>query len=391
MISFEEAYDIVMQSAYLLPAEKVDFLTSLNCALSEDVVSDTDMPPFNKSAVDGYACRMQDIANELLVIENIPAGVSPSKKITENTCSKIMTGAPLPEGADCVLMVEDTLKVADEHIVFTKAATGANICYLAEDVKKGEVVLPKGILIQPQHIAVMAAVGCMLPLVSKKATIGIISTGDELVEPDQQPGLSQIRNSNAYQLLAQAKKIGANVSYYGIAPDDEEQTANLIRKAMEENDIIILTGGISMGDYDFVPQVLQKTGFQILFRSMAVQPGKPSLFATNGRKFCFALPGNPVSSFFQFELLIKPLIYKMMGHDYQPAAIHLPMGKEYRRKKAERKAFIPVKISPEGTVIPVEYHGSAHIASLATTFGIISIPIRETIIEKGKIVHVRSI
>jgi molybdopterin molybdotransferase len=391
MIFFEEAIDIVMQSAFPLSAERINFLDSAGRILAEDILSDTDMPPFDKSAVDGYACRLQDITNELRVKEFIAAGTFPKKKITENYCSKIMTGAPVPEGADGVLMVEDTQKTGEKTIRFTGVKTAHNICYRAEDVKKEDVVLPKGILIQPQHIAVMAAVGCVNPLVAVQPKIAVISTGNELVEPFQAPAMSQIRNSNAYQLIAQAHKAGFVATYQGIASDDEETTLHLIQQSAENNDVIILTGGISMGDLDFVPQVLEKAGFTILFRSIAVQPGKPSLFATRDTTRCFALPGNPVSSFFQFELLVKPLLYNMMGCTQQPPALYLPMAKIYSRKKSQRKTFLPVEITPEGSVLPVEYHGSAHIAALTKAFGIISIPIGETIVEQGTLVYVRQI
>jgi molybdopterin molybdotransferase len=239
------------------------------------------------------------------------------------------------------------------------------------------------------EIAVLASVGCANPLVYMQPRIGVISTGDELVEPSETPAESQIRNSNAYQLLAQAKLANCNASYYGIARDNEETTLEIIEQAAKENDIVILTGGISAGDFDFVPAVIQKAGFQINFRSLAVQPGKPVIFATRGNQYLVALPGNPVSSFVQFEMLVKYLVKLITGNTGKEIHLKLPMGIDYTRKKTSRKAFFPVFINEEGKAIPVEYHGSAHIHSYIHADGIAVIEIGEQEIRKGTLVDVR--
>lgn len=389
---FEEVNKILNNT--VLKSEKtenVNFEDSLNRILAQDVFSDVDMPPFDKSAMDGFACKKEDIKNDLEVIEIIPAGNEPQKTVHSNQCSKIMTGAKIPEGADCVLMVEHTLDCGDNKIRFTKADTNPNICYEAEDVKTGQIVLKKGIKIQPRHIGTFASVGCVNPLVYKKLNIGIITTGDELVEPNLKPGLSQIRNSNAYQLITQVKNVGAKPNYLGIVKDSEDETFKIISKALEENDLVLLTGGVSMGDYDFVVDTLKKIGLKVLFDSIAVQPGRPTTFAVGEGKACFGLPGNPVSSFVQFELLVKPFIFKSMGYNFKPLTIKMPIGVDYLRKKSKRKSFIPVYINDKGEVMPVDYHGSAHIHSYVNAQGMISINIGETKIKKGEIVDVRQI
>ncbi len=391
MILFEEAYRIVIDSAYTMGVEKVSINDSLGRVLAEDVISDMNMPPFDKSAMDGFACKKEDIKNELKVIETIPAGTAPKNKVGKGQCSRIMTGAMLPEGADCVLMVEYTQEVSENVIKFTQENTKSNICYQAEDVKVNDIVLNKEIIIQSQHIAVLSSVGCIEPLVAKQPRVGILSTGDEIVEPNTKPGISQIRNSNAYQLIAQVSKMGAVPNYMGIIEDSEEATHNAIIKAINENDVVILTGGVSMGDFDFVPKVLKRAGVDIKFQQVAVQPGKPTTFGIHKKALIFGLPGNPVSSFIQFELLTKPLLYKLMGIDHKPVAIKLPMGQEYIRKRSERESWIPVNIADNGKIIPVEYHGSAHIYSLQNADGIISIPIGKTILKEGDIVDVRQI
>jgi molybdopterin molybdotransferase len=389
MILFEEALDIINRSTATLPTEKVRIDDSLGRVLSTDVFSDMDMPPFNKSAVDGYACRRADLELELKVLETIPAGKVPTKFVNSGECSKLMTGGMLPEGADTVLMVEDVEITGTDTIRFVAPRTASNYCTKAEDITKGAKVLEKGTLIRPQEIAILASVGCANPEVYKQPRIGIISTGDELVEPFEPPALSQIRNSNAYQLLAQAKQADCIATYFGIAHDTEEATLEIIEQAATESDIVILTGGISAGDFDFVPVVIQQAGFDIKFRSMAVQPGKPVIFATRGNQYLIALPGNPVSSFVQFELLVKYLIRLITGNKSPVLQLKVPMGVDYTRKKTSRKAFFPIYLSDEGAAIPVEYHGSAHIHSYIHAHGIVTIEIGENQISKGTLVDVR--
>ncbi|MBN1340708.1 MAG: molybdopterin molybdotransferase MoeA [Bacteroidales bacterium] len=391
MITFEEALEIVEKAAIEAEIEQVDFTVSTDRILARDVHSDVDMPPFDKSAVDGFACRKEDIRAELAIIETIPAGKYPQKAVGKGQCSRIMTGAPVPEGADTVLMVEDIEYTEEERIRYLKESSKSNICYRGEDVTGGARVLTKGTRIKPQHIAVLASVGCVSPWVYRRVRCGIISTGDEIVEPGRKPVQSQIRNSNSYQLLAQAQKAGAEATYYGIAADNEEGTATLVRKALSENDVALLTGGVSMGDFDFVPKALEDLGVEILFKSIAVQPGRPTVFGRKENRYVFGLPGNPVSSFVQFELLVKPLLYKLQGARYSPVPVFLPMGKEYRRKKSSRLSVLPVRINEKGEVMPLEFHGSAHLNALTEADGLILVETGKTLVEKGSIVHVRQI
>ncbi len=393
MISHDEALTIILDSVKnTLPIEKIKFTESLNRILTCDVFSDMNMPPFDKSAMDGYACRMSDIHNELKVIEILPAGKIPENIISENQCIKIMTGAIIPEGADCVLMVEYTEESKPGFIKFTKDSTKSNICTLGEDITTGDKVLSKGIKILPQHIAVMASVGYTKAEVAMKPKVGIISTGSEIVEPDSIPEKSQIRNSNGYQLIAQVERAGGIPNYVGIAEDSREATYNAISTALENNDIILLTGGVSMGDFDMVPDIMKEIGIDIKFRKIAVQPGKPTTFGTyNGNKYVFGLPGNPVSSYTQFELLTRPLMNKLMGSEEIFTELKLPMGAEYRRRKSERKSFIPVIIKEDGKVYPVEYHGSAHIHSYVFANGITYVEIGKDRLEIGEMVNVRQV
>jgi len=391
MITFEEAFKIVMEYVFETKTETIPFTDSYNRILDEDIISDIDMPPFDRSAMDGYACHRIDLNNELEVVEVIAAGKVPVQKVGKNKCSKIMTGAIVPDGCDVVIMVEESEILTGNRIRFTGIDPKLNMSFRGEDVRKGDIVLKKAKVIQPQDIAIMASVGHTKVSVKKKPLVGIISTGDELVNPSEIPGISQIRNSNAYQLAAQIARAGAEGCDYGIAADDETITFKIIEKAIQECDIVIITGGVSMGDFDFVPSVLESAGVKILFDRVNVQPGKPTTFGLHPKSLVFGLPGNPVSSFIQFEMLIRPLINKMMGHNWRHPVQNLPLGVNYERKSSARLGFIPVKIDEKMEVIPVDFHGSAHITALSDSDGIIVLQPGIKFLRKGETVNVRQI
>jgi len=391
MITFDEAYEIVMRSAFTTGTERVHFTDSLNRILSQSVESDMDMPPFNKATVDGFACRRDDLGSELEILETIAAGRATEQEITESKCSRIMTGAALPQGADMVFMVEDSQLTVANCVRFTGISSKDNISVRGEDIKHGDTVLSPGLLIRPQDIAVLAAVGCTMVTVSKKPVVAVISSGDELVEPDEKPGISNIRNSNAYQLLSQIERAGATGRYMGIARDNKEQTHEIIGRAIAESDVVLITGGVSMGDFDFIPSVIEELGVKILFSRINIQPGKPTTFGIHEDALVFGLPGNPVSSFIQFELLVRPLLCKMMGHDFKAVSWKLPFGKAYTRRSSDRLGLLPVTLSDEGEVSVVEYHGSAHISALSGALGIVTFAVGKSSIEKGEIVSVRQI
>ncbi len=391
MKTLDEALNLVLGREVHLRSEKVELKESVGLVLAEDIFSDTDMPPFDKSAVDGYACRKEDIDIILEVIEFIPAGKSPEKKIGSGQCSKIMTGGVVPSGADIVIMVENTEEVSEQRIQITDKSLKSNICYIGEDVKKGQKVLSKETLLKPQHVAILASAGYAFPLVYQVPTVGIIVTGDELVEPPIKPGISKIRNSNAYQLMAQLEEMHISPEYYGIMEDSKEKLKDTIAESAKENNLTIITGGASRGDLDFVPLVIEEVGMQPLFNEVAIQPGKPVSFASGNGKFCFGLSGNPVSSFLQFELLVKPFIYKLMGYTFHPLHIICPLAEKKTRKKAVRLQFFPVKINNEGKAEVIEFHGSAHIGALAEADGLVTFPVGTDELEKNTLVNVRQI
>ncbi len=390
MISFDKAHKIVSDNASLMEKGSVLLNQATSYVLAEDVKADRDMPPFFKSSVDGFACNSPGTGQELQVLETIAAGAKPKYAIEKGKCSKIMTGAEVPEGADWVVMVEDTETAKSGNINILRTGRKSNIANKGEDFKEGEVILNEGTLIAPQHVAILASVGYSNPQVRKKPSVNILTTGDELVEPDMKPEPSQIRNSNASQLAAQLQFIGIKAGYSGIVKDTEEQLKKELRDSLQNYHITLITGGVSMGDYDFVPAMLESLGVEILFHNIAMKPGKPTLFGRKGNHVVFGLPGNPVSSFLQFDMLVKPLIFKMMNTEYHPVEWKLPMGEKLTVKVSDRDSWKPVKIK-EGKIYPVHYHGSGHIHALNEADGFICIPVGFHGFQKDEVINVRSI
>jgi molybdopterin molybdotransferase len=339
--------------------------------------------------MDGFACRRADLGEELSVIESIQAGAIPDFQVEPGTCARIMTGAKVPEGADCVIMQEYTQINEDGKMVFTGKDTNTNICYVGEDIQQGELVLEQGNYLNPQNVGLLAATGKTEIKVHSKYSIGIIATGSELVEPWEKPESTKIRNSNAWQLMGQIHKLGHIPIYYGIVQDDSLQIKAKTEQALKNCDILFLTGGASVGEFDLVASVLESLEYSIEFDRLAIQPGKPVTFAVRDKKVCFGFSGNPVSCFLQFELLAKPFLLKSSGAHYQPSRIKSKLDREFSRKKSDRQYFLPVLLSKNGYVTPVVYHGSAHLHALNEIIGFAEIPQGIKTINKGEEIYVR--
>jgi molybdopterin molybdotransferase len=390
MISFNEARSIIKNLTIETKQEEITLADACGRVLAENVVSDIDMPPYDKAAMDGYACRLSDIDKTLKVIEEIPAGYEPVKQIEQGHCSKIMTGAMVPEGADCVIMKEDIELLSASNIKVLTDKSKSNICLKGEDVKRNDILLNRGVFIKPRHIAILASAGYSKVKVYKDPLVGVLSTGNELVEPDKKPDRSGIRNSNGWQLLAQAKEIVNDVRYFGIAKDDVNDLYSRIKLATEETDLVIISGGVSVGDYDFVPQIIEELGYDSLIKGVMVKPGKRIIVARKGDKFIVGTPGNPVSAYIQFILLIKPLIYRFLKTSDEEQIISMPVDRSFKRKGGKRTEFYPVVVT-NGKVDFVDYNGSANIQAYAMANAFIEIPQGTVEINKGEKVDVRFI
>ena len=389
MTPLGKALEIILKDAQALATEEVNIHESLNRCLASDIKTDTDVPSFSKSAMDGFAIKQEDLFNELEMIEHIPAGVAAKKTLQRGQCSRIMTGAMVPEGADTVIMIEHTETLENGKIKFLKEKTKSNILYQGEDKKKGDIVLQKGIIVQPAHIGIMANVGAVKLKVHKTVTVGILATGTELVDPSEAIIPPQIRNSNSYQIQALCHKLGAKTNNIGVVEDNPDAILEKIKSLIPEHDIIVFTGGASFGDFDYSEKVLKELNAEILLEKLAIQPGKPMLYGKLGEKFLFGLSGNPVSSSIQFELLTKPLINKLMGKSQTTRVFQLPINKDMTRKVCERDLFLPVVVDGNMEVHPVEYHGSAHINAYENAVALACFPIGKKELKKGDLVDVR--
>ncbi len=391
MIPFDEALEIALGSARRLDMETIELAHARDRILAQDLLADMPMPPYDKAMVDGYACRRADLGSELRVVETVAAGYAPSKIVDPGECAKIMTGAMIPEGADCVFMVEYSESDGEETVRFIGEKTNDNISKISQDIAEGDLLLRPGHRILASDVAVLAAMGCTRPRVYKQARVAVIATGDELVEPEVQPSLSQIRSSNGVQLCAQVEAMGCPATYIGIAKDTEESLEECLKSAASGHEVVLFSGGVSMGEFDLVPRVLEKNGLKIQYDRVAIQPGKPTTFARSDELFCFGLPGNPVSTFVIFELLVKPFLFAMMGHDYRPPQVRMRLASAMTRRSGARRAWIPVVTTDDGRIRRVDYHGSAHINALCHAEGIIAFPEGMTELGEGTEIAVRLI
>ncbi len=377
MITMDEAIDLVLQHTSPIDETNAGLMDALGCTLAADVRSDIDMPPFDKATMDGYAVVGEDVANAqrqrpavLDVIEEIPAGSVPQKKVAPGQAARIMTGAPMPDGADTVVMVEDTVPERDGECVRVLAPTepGRNVAPLGEDVRRNQVVLEAGTWIRPPEIGILAAVGVVSVPVYRRPVVGVVATGSEIVEPGSNPGAGQIRNSNGYSMMAQALRSGAQTRYLGIVEDDEDALKAVISRGLDECDVVLLSGGVSAGIYDLVQGAMRDCGVEIHFDRIRMKPGKPLTFGARGNKLVFGLPGNPVSAVVGLELLVRPAVRKMQ----RMSEIHRPMvrgrlAQEFRQSPG-RKQFVPARSGEVNGCWEsnwVGHHGSADLFSLS--------------------------
>ncbi len=371
MISVEQAIELVLSSLPERKSELVPLRGALGFVLSGALVADADIPPFNKAAMDGYAVRSADVQQapvELVVAGEVRAGGGLPATLNSGEAASIMTGAPVPEGADAVQMVEQTeLSRGRRKVRILKpVAPGENIAPRGAEAMAGDTVLEAGRLVGPAEMAVLATFGFTAVRVWRRPSVAVLVTGDELVEVEDSPRPDQIRNSNAYSLSAQLRLMGLEPEYLGIARDEKEKLKRLMRKGLE-HDVLIVTGGVSMGEYDFVKEVVKELGLEVVFSRVAMKPGKPTVFARKAGKLIFGLPGNPVSAFVAFENLVRPALGRLCGFDRPQLPRVRGRLVAGLKQHPGRTAFLPawVTIGAETTVEPLRWKGSADIIGFA--------------------------
>jgi molybdopterin molybdotransferase len=381
MIPIEEALERVLENTRPLPMESIAFTEAAGRLLREDVSSDIDMPPFPRSAVDGFALRSRDVESVpamLRVVGTVPAGSFPDFRVADGEAASIMTGAPVPEGADAVQMVEQTTRADDEVEVRESVRPGQNIAPRGSEVIASDTVLRAGTRLDPAAVAVLATVGKTRVSVGRRPDISVIATGDELVHPSETPGPGQIRNSNGFSLMAQCAAVGAVPRYLGVARDSEHSLVELIQRGLEA-DVLLLSGGVSMGRFDLVEDVLGRLGVRILVESVRLKPGKPLVFGISEHgKLVFGLPGNPVSTMVTFELFVRTAIARLEGADLPIRPLLAARLAARLASRGPRRAYLPgwVRVTETGEPLatPIPTRGSGDIVAFSKSNALLVVP-----------------
>ncbi|MDA1050868.1 MAG: molybdopterin molybdotransferase MoeA [Planctomycetota bacterium] len=377
MISVEEALQRISQYAKPRAARTIRAADSLGQVLAADIQSDIDSPPHDKALMDGYAVVASDVVAgvELLVLEEVTAGDTPTKPVTSATATRIMTGAPIPDGADAVVMIERTELVGGDkatvRINADNADSGQNIMPRGESVRCGDVVLRAGRMIRPIEMGVLAECGATEISAYPRPSVAILSTGNELVSPDTRPQAGQIRNSNGPMLEALVQRTGSKAVNLGVGRDERDELNRLVRRGLEE-DVLVLSGGVSAGVLDLVPEVLAANSVEQVFHKVHLKPGKPVWFGvkrdSRGDRLVFGLPGNPVSSLVCFELFVRPALASLAGQNFDSIERRTARLATNHSRHSDRPTYFPARLFQRDgqlQVEPLAWKGSADLRTLA--------------------------
>ncbi len=398
MISVEDAQKSILESIRPMGRERAGLLNCLGRVLAEDVDSSRPIPPWNNSAMDGYALRSEDtrgatreLPTKLRVIEEIQAGVLATREIGPGEAIKIMTGAPIPEGADAVVLVEETERISDDEVnVFLDVRKGEAVRRKGEDVKEGETVLVQGTRLGPAAVGMLANIGRARVYVHQRPRVAILATGEELVDAGEVPAVGQIFNSNSYALAAQVLEAGGEPLLLGIARDNAADLGRHLHDGLSA-DLMITSGGVSVGDFDLVKSTLGSLGNEMRFWRVRMKPGKPMAFGMLNGKPVFGLPGNPVSTMVSFELFVRPALLKMQGRKklFRPAVearlLH-PLS-----KSPERRHYVRAVVhweQEEWVAQAIEAQGSNILHSMVRANALLVFPEFETELDAGSRVQV---
>ena len=398
MISVAEAIEIVRQQTVKLSTERVAIEQVLGRVLAEDVVADSDLPPFDRSQMDGYAVRAEDVKAapvRLLIVGESAAGRGWHKQLEEGQAVRIMTGAPVPAGADSVQQVELTHELKDGTVVelLETVEIGKSIVRRGAEIKEGEVVLNAGSVISAAMMAVLAAFGYAKVEVFRRPRVAVLATGTELVSVEQTPGQDQIRDSNNYSLSAYAALAGATVERMPLTGDETSLLKTQIANAAEHSDLIVTSGGVSMGVYDVTKSALKELDAEIFFERVSLRPGKPTVFARlpNGT-LVFGLPGNPVSVAVTFNLFARTAVLAMQGAADPTLKRETAALARSVKGTTDRDSYLPAQLTTnddaELIAFPLKWGGSSDFVAFALTTALLIVPANVKSIEAGSLVNV---
>ncbi|WP_353096979.1 gephyrin-like molybdotransferase Glp [Tissierella praeacuta] len=376
-ISIEKANEILLSQDIKTSIIDIKILESLGYVLGEDIISDINMPPFDRSPLDGYALKSEDIKDAskenpvvLEVIDFIPAGYVSSKKIENGQAIRIMTGAKIPEGANIIIKYEDTEFTDKEVKIFNYIKPNSNIVKMGEDIEVGDMVLKKGHIIGAADIGILATLGRTMVKIYSKPKIAILATGDELVDIDQIPKEGKIRNSNSYTIAAQVKKLGGEPIILGMCNDKIKDIKDKLKSSLELADMVITTGGVSVGDADLVKEAFQEIGGEILFWKVSMKPGTPIAVAKYEDKLIFGLSGNPAAASITFEKFVRPTILRFMGKNkYNLMKVKSTLESQFTKVSNQNRYVRAITYYRDGeffTKLPSK-HSSGILSSLSGT------------------------
>ena len=377
LISVDQAIDkILSQAVPVKEVESVEILDALNRVLAEDLHSTIDVPGYDNSAMDGYAVNSEDCSiseSELPVTQRIPAG-RVGTKLEKGTAARIFTGAPIPAGADAVVMQEMCQQVGDKVVINTVVEAGCNVRQAGEDIKRDSIVLSAGSRLRPQELGLLASVGLAEFKVKRRLKVATFFTGDEIVAPGQPLSPGQIYNSNRYTLIGLLQAMNCEIIDLGIVPDTLEATTEVLKRAAESADVVITSGGVSVGEEDYVRIALEQLGELSMWR-IAMKPGKPVAFGKVGNAMFMGLPGNPVSVFVTFLVFARALVLKMQGvDDVLPKRV--PVIADFDWPKIKRQEYLRVQLTQKDgrTVAQIYPHqGSGVLSSASWADGMVEV------------------
>jgi putative molybdopterin biosynthesis protein len=397
-MTFDEAKKAISEQLKpkALGEEEIPLLAAYDCVLRENVVSALDIPPFNRSTVDGYAVKAEDTFGaeekqpaKLKVCGVVNVGEPPKISVANGEAAEIVTGAPIPEGADAAVMVEDTDREDAALSVYRAVTKGENVMKKGTDIKKGETVLKAGQVLGASEIGVLAALGITKVKVFKVPVVAVLSTGAEVTEPGKKLPPGKIYDINAYSLSTAVRESGGIPVYLGVVPDDKAELRKALEQALASADMVLTSGGVSVGPRDLTPQIVDSLGKPgLIVCGIAVKPGKPTTIALVGRKPVFALPGHPTSALLMFHLLVRPVIWLLSGRPEREAmAVKAKAGARMFSAKG-RRTFVMVKLKRDKSnqliADPVETGASGAITTLAKADGFVEIPENQQFIDSGE-------
>ena len=398
LMSFDEAKRAIDEQLKLgvVGEEETPLLEAYGRVLAESVVSTLDIPPFNRSTVDGYAVKAEDTFGaeegqpaKLAVLGMVSVGKQPKICIEKGEAAEIVTGAPVPEGANAIVMVEDTDRHDAELCVFRAVTRDENVMKRGSDIKNGETVLKSGRVLGAPEIGVLAAIGLTRAKVFKVPVVAVLSTGAEVAELGKELPAGKIYDINAYSLSTAVRESGGKPVYLGVVPDDQDELRKALKSALASADMVLTSGGVSVGPKDYTPQVVNSLGEPgVLISGIAVKPGKPTTVALIGKKPVFSLPGHPTSALLLFHLLTRPVLQLMSGRPLTQGKTVKALAATRMFSAKGRRTFVMVKIkllkSDRRVVEPVETGASGAITTLAKADGFVEIPAHQQFIDAGE-------